>query len=117
MSEQEKDQSQSETSMSEDPESHLAAQKEATSSIEEPALNPSSDDISNKQSSGAVGIKLTPSKNNLDAILKDMLGAEDQPVENDDVSNAQSDMSSLLPFGNVIPSDCEGSSIASGPLG
>ncbi len=102
--------------MSEDPESHLAAQKEAKSSIDEPALNPSSDDTSDKQSFGAVGIKLTPSKNNLDAILKDMLGAEDQPVENDDVSNAQSDMSSLLPFGNVIPSDCEGSTIASGPL-
>ena len=53
------------------------------------------------------GIQLTPSKKDLDAILQDMLDAEDQPIENDESSNACSDMSSLLPFGNVIPSDCE----------
>ncbi len=46
-------------------------------------------------------------RKDLDAILQDMLGAEDQPVEDDALSNAHSDMSSLLPFGNVIPSDCE----------
>ena len=62
-----------------------------------------------------VGIQTTPSRNDLDAILKDMLDAEDQPIENDETSNAHSDMSSLLPFGNVIPSDCE-ESIATGPL-
>jgi len=47
-------------------------------------------------------------RKDLDAILQDMLNADDQPIEFD-VQSRNSDMSSLLPFGNVIPSDCESS--------
>jgi hypothetical protein len=63
------------------------------------------------------GIKTTASKKDLDAILQSMLEEEDedQPIQTDASSYAHSDMSSLLPFGNVIPSDCE-QSISTGPL-
>lgn len=75
------------------------------------------------------GIALSESKNDLDAILQSMLGKfefltlvctyfpvsfflcdteqDDDPVPIDESSHANSDMSSLLPFGNVIHSDCE----------
>jgi hypothetical protein len=100
--------------MNEDrPASRLIAPKD-DGAQKQSALSSTSND-SEQSSLGVVGIKLTPSKNNLDAILQDMLEAEDQPIENDEASNAHSDMSSLLPFGNIIPSDCEGS-IATGPL-
>ena len=58
----------------------------------------------------------SPSKKDLDSILQSMLGDEDKPMQMpDEYSTANSDMSSLLPFGNVIPSDCE-QSISTGPL-
>jgi len=68
-----------------------------------------------KPRSNKGGIKTTPSKKDLDAILQSMLEDEDQPIQVDESSYAHSDMSSLLPFGNVIPSDCE-QSFSTGPL-
>ena len=62
------------------------------------------------------GIKTTSSTKDLDAILQSMLEDEDMPIQMpDESSNAHSDMSSLLPFGNVVLSDCE-QSISTGPL-
>ena len=68
------------TSMNEDrPASRLIAPKD-DGAQKQSALSSTSND-SEQSSLGVVGIKLTPSKNNLDAILQDMLEAEDQPIE------------------------------------
>jgi len=83
----------------------------------QPKLHPPEPRIEDAPSSGPPVVP-TPEGKNLDSILQDMLDAEDQPtLENDERSLANSAFSSLMPFGNVIPSDCEESSIAtSGPL-